>query len=459
MSTLETIGPEFYGMVGGGSNSSIQPFSSLEKLVIKEMSNWKEWLPIQDDILPFPRLKTLKLSKCPELRGCFPSHLPSIEEIKIQGCDLLVTPSTEPWLSSIKKLFIGRDFESNTKQIQCSLLESDSPYLLQDMTIRSSQMLKSVPEMIVNSTCLRKLNLYGIRSLNSFPTNGLPTSLQSLYIHECNNLTFLPLETWSNYTSLVQLVLHNSCDTLTSFPLNGFPMLQGLSIFECRSLESIFISETSSLSLSTLQYLDVNSCKSLASLPQRMETLTAREHMHLRNLPILKLSFCNGAFLPPNLCAFYVDSVRITKPVTEWGLQGLTSLSSMKIRGDDIVNMFLKELKMPISLVSLTIQYVSETKSLEGNGLGHLSSLKELCFSEFLELVSFPEKSLPSSLKSLYFYDCPRLESLPEDSLPSSLKQLRIVRCPLLEERYDRKEHWSNIAHIPVIEINDQVTI
>ncbi|MCI23450.1 CC-NBS-LRR resistance protein, partial [Trifolium medium] len=76
MSTLETIGPEFYGMVGGGSNSSIQPFSSLEKLVIKEMSNWKEWLPIQDDIFPFPRLKTLKLSKCPELRGCFPSHLP-----------------------------------------------------------------------------------------------------------------------------------------------------------------------------------------------------------------------------------------------------------------------------------------------------------------------------------------------------------------------------------------------
>jgi len=29
----------------------------------------------------------------------------------------------------------------------------------------------------------------------------------------------------------------------------------------------------------------------------------------------------------------------------------------------------------------------------------------------------------------------------------------------LLEERYKRKEHWSKIAHIPVIEINDQVTI
>jgi hypothetical protein len=29
----------------------------------------------------------------------------------------------------------------------------------------------------------------------------------------------------------------------------------------------------------------------------------------------------------------------------------------------------------------------------------------------------------------------------------------------LLEERYNRNEHWSNIAHIPVIEINEQVTL
>ncbi|MCI08953.1 LRR and NB-ARC domain disease resistance protein [Trifolium medium] len=190
-----------------------------------------------------------------------------------------------------------------------------------------------------------------------------------------------------------------------------------------------------------------------------MDTLTALERMFLRNLPSLKLSFCNGASLPPNLQSFTVDSGRITKPVTVWGLHGLTALSSLNIGGDDIVNMFLKEQKMPISLVFLTIQYLSETKSLEGNRLRHLSSLEYLFFSECSELVSLPEKSLPSSLKTLYFYECPRLESLPEDSLPSSLELLRIVGCPLLEERYERKEHWSNIAHIPVIEINDQVTI
>jgi hypothetical protein len=462
MTILETIGEEFYGIIGGGSNSSFQPFPSLEKLVIEEMSNWKEWLPFQDNLIPFPLLKTLELSKCPKLMGHLPSHLPSIEVIEIHACDnLLVTPSIQPWLSSIKKFVIGRDrdFESNTESTQCLLFKSDSPCLLQGIMIESCHMLLSVPKVIINNTCLQELDLHGIPSLTAFPKKGLPTSLQSLRICKCDNLTFLPPETWKNYTSLVSLELDRSCNELTSFPLNGFPMLQDLSICECRSLESIFISETSPFSFSTLKYLYVSSCEALKSLPQRMDTLTALESITLYNFPKLKLSFLKQAVLPPNLRIIGVNSVRITKPVTEWGLQGLTTFSKMRIGGDDIVSMFLKERKLPISLVSLNIMNLSETKSLEGNGLRHLSSLECLCFSECSELVSLPEKSLPASLKTLYFYDSPRLESLPEGSLPSSLELLGIVGCPLLEERYNRNEHWSNIAHIPVIEINEQVTL
>lgn len=313
--------------------------------------------------------------------------------------------------------------------------------------------------MINYSTCLQHLNLYDIRSLTAFPTNGLPTSLKSLVIRECENLTFLPPETWSNYTSLVTLDLQSSCNALASFPLNCFPMLQVLSIRECRSLESIFISETSSCSSSTLQYFDVGDCEALRSLPQRMDTLTALENISLRNLPNLNLSLCDGTFLPPNLQSIYVDSVRITKPVKEWGLHSLTSVSSMFIGGDDIVNMFLKEPLLPISLVKLSIRNLSEMKSLERNGLGHLYSLERLELSNCSKLESLPEKTFPSFLKHLNIWLCPRLESLPEDSLPSALEQLYIEACSLLEERYKRKEHWSKIAHIPVIKINDQITI
>jgi hypothetical protein len=128
-------------------------------------------------------------------------------------------------------------------------------------------------------------------------------------------------------------------------------------------------------------------------------------------------------------------------------------------KGDDIFNTLMKEWLLPISLVSLYIRYLSETKSFDGNGLRHLSSLQHLCFWDCKQLQSLPENCLPSSLKSLGLHDCEKLKSLPEDSLPDSLKELRISRCPLLEERYKRKEHWSKIAHIPVIDINYQVTI
>jgi hypothetical protein len=147
-------------------------------------------------------------------------------------------------------------------------------------------------------------------------------------------------------------------------------------------------------------------------------------------------------------------------PVTEWGFQGLTALSSLSIgKDDDIVNTLLKESLLPISLVSLIISHLYKMKSFDGNGLRRLSSLEKLDFLNCQQLESFPGNCLPSSLKSLEFCYCKRLESLQEDSLPSSLKLLVIWRCPILEERYKMQEHWSKIARIPVIIIEDQVTI
>jgi hypothetical protein len=105
MRILKSIGPEFYGMVGEGSNSSCQPFPSLQNLQFKNMSSWKEWLPFEGDNFPFPCLQTLRLCKCPELMGHMPkpSHLPSIQQIIIIDCGrLLETPSTLHWLSSIE---------------------------------------------------------------------------------------------------------------------------------------------------------------------------------------------------------------------------------------------------------------------------------------------------------------------------------------------------------------------
>jgi len=168
-----------------------------------------------------------------------------------------------------------------------------------------------------------------------------------------------------------------------------------------------------------------------------MDTLAALERL---TLVCPGLSFWEGVYLPPKLQEIRISTQKTTPPVREWGLQHLTALSRLRTeKGDDILNTLMKESLLPISLGSLLI--------------------KDLTFWKCRQLESLPENCLPSSLKSLQLWKCNKLESLPEDSLPSSLKKLSITDCPLLEERYKRKENWSKIAHIPVIDINDEVTI
>ena len=269
----------------------------------------------------------------------------------------------------------------------------------------------------------------------------------------------MPLETWSNYKSLVNLWLRSSCDALTSFPLDGFPMLQTLDIRDCRCLDSIFILESPSRRSSSLQSLKIKSHKSIGlfKVKLKMDTLTALEQLTLH---CGELSFCEGVCLHPKLHSIEISSQRTTPSVTEWGLQGLTTLSRLVIEKDsDIVNTLVKEPLLPISLVSLSIGDLYNMKSFDGNGLPHLSSLENLHFRNCQQLESLPENCLPSLLKSLEIWSCEKLESLPEDRLPDSLKRLSIVFCPLLEERYKRKEHWSKISVIPVIEIDGEITI
>jgi len=69
-----------------------------------------------------------------------------------------------------------------------------------------------------------------------------------------------------------------------------------------------------------------------------------------------ELSFCEGVCLPPKLQIIWISTQKKTSSVTEWGLQDLTALSRLIIeKGDDIFNTLMKELLLPISLVSLLI--------------------------------------------------------------------------------------------------------
>jgi len=141
MKSVKSLGSEFYG---NSSCPSFQPFPSLETLEFEEMLEWEEWNLTGGEATKFPSLTNLSLETCPKLKGNMPCNLPSLTTLELKVCDLL--------------------------------LESRHS---------NDQIIQSIWSPL-NS--LRQLTLVGFPSLMSFPRVGLPKTLQSLTIHDCENL-------------------------------------------------------------------------------------------------------------------------------------------------------------------------------------------------------------------------------------------------------------------------------
>ncbi|XP_027345084.1 putative disease resistance RPP13-like protein 1 [Abrus precatorius] len=431
MKMVKTVGKEFYG--SNASAQSFQPFPLLESLEFVEMLEWEEWLPFEGERsnFPFSCLKRLCLFKCPMLRGNLPNHLPSLKEVLIKECNQLEAKSCDlQWNESIEEMSVKEGGEG-----LLSLLDNLS---CRQLSIEKCDSLQCLPRMILNANCLQLLTLTNIKSLISLPTDGLPTSLQLLRIDGCEKLEFVCDERWHKYTSLVYLDIWRSCDSLVFFPIDCFPALRCLSVKNCPNLEAIS-NKGGRASPNLLNRFTVRDCKKLRSLPEEMDLL-ALQCLYLCELP----AGCLPSWLPSSLQTLTVDAGILScmsKEELVCQFQRLTSLSTLYLRGlgdEDVVNTLLREPSLPTSLEFLRLYNSDSLKWLEGKGLQHLTSLTELGF-----------------------YECGKLESLPEDQLPSSLELLWMVRCRLLEERYgnEKGNHFSKIAHIPAIRINDQFII
>ncbi|KAB2616467.1 disease resistance RPP13-like protein 1 [Pyrus ussuriensis x Pyrus communis] len=431
MKFVTSVGVEFYG--------GNQPFQSLEKLEFRNMPTWEEWLPSPSggESPDFPRLKELILGTCRKLRGNMPTHLPSLEILRVRRCEVLHLPmGTLPWLQMLETNFNG-----------------GTEWLL---------------EMVHNINRLQSLTLYDCSSRLSFPTNGLPTTLTSLRIYSCKKLEFLSREMMAKLTSLQSLDLEWSCDSLRSFPLGIFPNLSSLWIEGCQNLESLSVEGKADENLSHLNSLyiwgcpnlvsfpdgglptpnltsfSVHKCENLKLLPDRMHTLTALQQLSISLLPNV-VSFAQGG-LPPNLQSLSISDCERLRPSVEWGLQGLVSLRQFRIEGNkDLLETLLNEQLLPTTLHTLRISSVSNLKSLDGKGLEHLTSLQHLQIEENLRsldlvyscdsLRSFPLGIFPN-LSSLYKNHCENLESLSveggADENLSHLNSLSILQCPKL---------------------------
>ncbi|XP_050104219.1 putative disease resistance RPP13-like protein 1 isoform X2 [Malus sylvestris] len=467
MKCVVSIGAEFYGVNG---TSLIQPFRCLEKLIFGEMPEWEEWLPSpgRGQCPDFPRLEELVLQYCPKLRGNLPDHLPCLKKLVVSECGVLHERATRsrwiPWSLIVNTESLRQslqDLQISGCPGLSSLLETESLSSLFTLGIRNLNRTNCLQPHL--SSRLQNLTLSSCGSLLSFPRNGLPTTLKSLSILECRRLEFLSHEMMAKLTSLQDLALYKSCDSLRSFPLGVFPKLSSLYIQGCKNLEFLSIGEGADVE--NLTHLDslsiyhcpnlvsfphgglptpnlasftVRGCENLKLLPDRMHTLTALRHLWIYGIPNVE-SFAEGG-LPPNLQSFGISGCEKLRPSVEyWGFQRLVSLRTFQISGsEDVLETVLKEQLLPTTLHTLEISGMKSVKSLEGKGIQHVTSLQEL-----------------------KIYNCDSLEFLPKEGLPASLSYLRIYNCPSLMKRCQEKtgEEWSKIAHIPCIEIGEQVII
>ncbi|KEH19320.1 putative P-loop containing nucleoside triphosphate hydrolase, leucine-rich repeat domain, L [Medicago truncatula] len=419
--SIKSVGTEFYGNDG---HPSFQPFPSLETLHFEDMPEWEEWSMVEGTTTQFPSLKSLLLSKCPKLRGNIPDKLPScLTKLELIGCPLLVN---------------SRYSDHN---INCIIM---------------FPLLDVFSQLMLPLNSLRQFTIDGFQSLMSFPTEGLPKTLKVLIISNCQNLEFHSHEYLHNYTSLEELKISYSCNSMISFTLGALPILKSLFMEGCKNLKSILaVEDASQKSLSFLRSIKIWDCNELESFPPgglatpnliyialwkcqklhslpKPDTLTGLQVMEIDNLPNLQSFVIND--LPTSLRELTIGSVGGFLWNTDPTWELLNCLVVLRIKGGDTVNTFMEPL-LPASLMTLCISGLDDTR-FDGKWLQHLPSLQNL------EIVN-----------------APKLKSLPKKELLSSLSVLNVTCCPLLEGslRKKRGKEWHKISHIPFIIINDEL--
>ncbi|XP_058721667.1 putative disease resistance RPP13-like protein 1 [Vicia villosa] len=438
MESVKSVGTVFYG----SGSSSFQPFTSLETLSFEDMPEWEEWKLIGGTSIEFPSLIRLSVKRCPKLRENIPGNLPKLERLSLKNCPELegMTPNNLPSLANLNL--------------------RDCPLLMGSRHSITNPPSDVFSQLVICLNSLQKLTLSRIPSLTSFPRDGLPKTLRSLSILSCENLDFFSHESFHNYSSLEDLQILDSCNSMTSFTLGSLPVLKSLSIFDCKHLKSISIAEDASeanlvflgsiyvrdcrelesvslsrLPIPKLTYLILWSCEKLISLSESIKNLTSLQEMTITKLPNLQSFSIDD--LPISLRELQIGSVGGILWNTTW--QHLTSLSKLDIEGDDIVKgvMTTQVPFLPTNLVSLGISRLDKKECLDGKWLRHLTSLHTLHISA-----------------------APKLKSLPEKGeLPSSLKELHIFYCQLLKANLQRKKgkEWRKISHIPKIYIDYEI--
>ncbi|KAJ9158657.1 hypothetical protein P3X46_024221 [Hevea brasiliensis] len=446
---VKELGVEFY--------EDDSCFSCLETLKISSMGQWELWSWSnglgEDSIAKFPKLRELRIRRCPMLVGKLPTFLPSLEELDIDGCPLLVDlPKVLPSLLTISirqcQEVVLRCL-SNTTSITTlkivgvsGLVRLDEAHIktlgsLEVLEIWNCDKLRCLWADGINSnylTNLKRLEIFQCNELVSLVDGEeglLPCNLESLVVEYCSNMKELR-SGLSNLKSLKDLTIR-SCGSLVSFPARGLPCsLIRVSIKDCDSLECLpegivhrrnYRNETSHL-----EKLHISKCKSLRSSPdgefpdslrtlqihnwtaQSLNTLSyglsRLTELHIWNCPQLD-SFPRTEMLIPTLISLSIRWCERLRSLSS-RMQSLHRLQHLKIFGCHQLELF-PEIGLPnTKLVSFKIGYCENLRSLP-NQMQNLTSLRYLQIKD-CRGVEFLKGCLPPNLSDLSINRCENLK-------------------------------------------------
>ncbi|QCD85730.1 hypothetical protein DEO72_LG3g250 [Vigna unguiculata] len=360
-------------------------FASLEMLSFTNMKEWKEWQCMTG---AFPNLQHLSLKHCPKLKGHLPEQLSHLKHLTIHKCEQLVAS-------------IPRAVEIESVKMEASSFDMIGP--------------------LVSHTPLECLHIDYCPGMN-IPINHYYHLLIELrIIHGCDSFTIFPLDL---FPKLCELELYNCRNLRTILPGHPHNHLNSLIIENCSQFESF---PNEGLCAPQLLSIWIIGSEKLKSMPKRMcAHLPSLEHMLINNCPGVELS---EGCLPSNLKELHILNCPKLVVSLKEALLGNHSLQVLRISSEDIES-FPDEGLLPLSLTKIEINDCPMLKKLDYRGLCHLSSLRELIIRS-----------------------CPILQSLPEEGLPESISDLKILECPLLQQLYKKQEgeDWEKIAHIEYI--------
>ncbi|XP_027166535.1 putative disease resistance protein RGA3 [Coffea eugenioides] len=401
LGNITTIGPSFYGESTVHSGRSSQLFPALERLILENMLNLRQWVEAlghDGAVVVFPVLNTMRIRRCPQI-VTFPSHFPCLKNLHIEHINN----------GSSIVTCISNSFRTLTS------LSIDN---MNGFTVLPHTHIVGSTQNLVGLGSLEELHVCRCHSLKSISIpHPYLNALRKLRIVMCSELTHLSIpqmyeSEWDSSSS--------SSSTCPSSPLKE------LEIWGCPNLVSFPIDLTRRPSLS---FLDIPYCKKLTNLPKgKLCSLTS-----LRSLEI-------GPFSETTkLHSFLVLFEALLPPPHPY----LPFLWKLSLVGWPHWESLPDQLRYLSALTYLELDGFG-VKSLP-DWFGKLSSLERLYLYNCTKLENLPSHQ---SMRSL-----------------TRLKELRIEMCPLLTERCNSESsssstipisEWSKISDVPKIIINGQ---